>query len=89
METLIDDMGLRHDGRVDALPFCFDSGGNPFMLVLDAERYGWVDLRFADGWTQEPTGLDTEKFPPAHRVPPYTHGRQLTRSRNLFDQETV
>lgn len=27
METLIDDMDLRHDGRVDALPFCFDAGG--------------------------------------------------------------
>lgn len=67
METLIDDMGLRHDGRVDALPLCFDSGGNLFMLVLDAERYGCVDLCFADGCTQEPTGLDTEKFPPAHR----------------------
>lgn len=53
---------LRHDGRVDALPFCFDAGGNLFMLVLDAERYGCVDLCFADGWTQEPTGLDAEQF---------------------------
>ncbi|MFC9753624.1 hypothetical protein [Streptomyces sp. NPDC056921] len=53
---------MRHDGRVDALPFCFDAGGNLFMLVLDAERYGCVDLCFADGWTQEPTGLDAEQF---------------------------
>ncbi|MCX5107221.1 SMI1/KNR4 family protein [Streptomyces sp. NBC_00378] len=45
-----------------ALPFCFDAGGNLFMLVLDAERYGCVDLCFADGWTQESTGLDAEKF---------------------------
>ncbi|MFC9753630.1 hypothetical protein [Streptomyces sp. NPDC056921] len=26
---------------------------------------------------------------PLGRLPPYTHGRQLTRSRNLFDQETA
>ncbi|MGW9118576.1 hypothetical protein ACWGRV_18405 [Streptomyces sp. NPDC055663] len=62
METLIDDMDLRHDGCVDVLPFCFDAGGNLFMLVLDAERYGCIDLCFADGWTQEPTGLDAEEF---------------------------
>ncbi|MFE7266497.1 hypothetical protein ACFU9B_31160 [Streptomyces sp. NPDC057592] len=62
METLTDDMDLRHDGRADALPFCFDAGGNLFMLVPGAERYGCVDLCFADGWTEEPTGLDAEKF---------------------------
>lgn len=61
-ETLIDDTDLRHGGYVDALPFCFDAGGNLFLLVLDAERYGCVDLCFADGWTQEPTGLDAEEF---------------------------
>ncbi|MDA3642833.1 SMI1/KNR4 family protein [Saccharopolyspora indica] len=62
VERLVDDMELRHDGCVDEVPFCYDAGGNQFMLQLTDGRYGEVDLLLADGGEREPLDLTVAEF---------------------------